>query len=52
MDKNEDVSKELTSHTSKLSSYLEYFKKKTDAGKGDEVSMHIEGLHRCVGVLF
>lgn len=52
MDENEDVSKELTSHTSKLSSYLEHFKNKVDADEGDEVAAHIEGLHRLVGCFY
>ncbi|KAG9020217.1 hypothetical protein FS837_008431, partial [Tulasnella sp. UAMH 9824] len=46
MDKNEDVSKELASHTTKLSSCLQHFKKKLDAEKGDEVATHIEDLHK------
>lgn len=49
MDKNEDVAKELASHTSKLSTYLEHFKKKSAADKGDELVTHIDNLHKCVG---
>lgn len=51
MDKNEDVSKELASHTSKLSVYLEHFKKKSAAEKGDELVLHMDNLHKYVGGL-
>ncbi|KIO28557.1 hypothetical protein M407DRAFT_22295 [Tulasnella calospora MUT 4182] len=46
MDKNEDVSEELASHTSKLSTYLERFKKNVGAEKGDEVAGHVEDLRK------
>lgn len=46
MDKNEDVSKELASHTSKLSTYLQHFQKNSAAEKGDELEIHIENLHK------
>ncbi|KIO26408.1 hypothetical protein M407DRAFT_24370, partial [Tulasnella calospora MUT 4182] len=46
MDKNEDVSKELAFHATKLSSYLKRFEKKFDTEKGDEVATHIEGLRK------
>lgn len=49
MDENEDVSNELTSHTSKLSSYLQHFAKTVDADQGDDMAAHLEGLHKYVG---
>lgn len=54
MDKNEDVSKELASQTSKLSSCLEHFKKTLDAenSKGDEVADSIKDLHKYNGCLY
>lgn len=51
MDKNEDVSQELASHTSKLSGYLDHIKKKSDAEHGDGLAAHIHDLHRYVGPL-
>ncbi|KAG8926216.1 hypothetical protein FRC01_009204, partial [Tulasnella sp. 417] len=46
MDKNEDVAKELAHHTSKLASYIEHFKKKSDMGNGDELAIHFDSLHQ------
>ncbi|KAG8903391.1 hypothetical protein FRC01_009212, partial [Tulasnella sp. 417] len=44
MDSNEDVSKELTSHTEELASQLEHFKKNSSAQTGDQVTARIEKL--------
>lgn len=46
MDQNEDVSKELASHTSNLSTYLEYFKKKSEVDKGDGFVTQIDNIHK------
>lgn len=51
MDKSEDVVKELASHTSRLSTYLEHFKNKLDAEHGDVMATYIQDLHRYVGSL-
>lgn len=49
MDRNEDVAKELASHTSKLSTYLQHFQEKSVAEEGDELAIYIENLHKYVG---
>lgn len=51
MDRNHDVSRELVSHTSKLSACLAHFKRALAVEQGDEFVTHIEELHKCAGYL-
>lgn len=51
MDQNEDVSKELAHHTSKLSKYIEHVKEKSDAGNGNDLVIYIDNLHKYAGCL-
>lgn len=48
MDQNEDVSRALTHHTSKLSACLDHFKKKSDFEKGDELVTYIDSIHKYI----
>ncbi|KAG8938756.1 hypothetical protein FRC04_007817, partial [Tulasnella sp. 424] len=45
MDRNQDAAKELASHTSKLSEYLERIKQNSVAEQGDDLAARVDDLH-------